>query len=125
MNTIITKFPWVWLWDTLHGSIQHSAELIEMNGGLSLGWYAEEGLEANNKDIRDYLQNLSRKCDNNSQIADNHHRQLERSDPYLIYITSVFIQVKVCKICGASDHTIRSHDKYALQDVAGIGVFFR
>ena len=49
-ETMAMKFPWVRLCDTLHGSIQHSAELIEMNGGLGLGWYSEEGLEANNKD---------------------------------------------------------------------------
>ena len=52
IDTIVQKFPWVRLCDTLHGSIQHSAELIQMNGGVSLGWYSEEGLEANNKDIR-------------------------------------------------------------------------
>ena len=68
---------------TLHSTIQHSAELIEMNGGESLGWYSEEGLESNNKNIRNYLERVSIKCENN-QIADVHHRLLERSDPYLI-----------------------------------------
>ena len=41
------------------------AELIRMNRGESLGWYSEEGFEANNKDIRNYLEHLGRKCDSN------------------------------------------------------------
>ena len=123
-DTISSKFPWVRLCDTLHGSIQHSAELIEMNGGFGLGWYSEEGLEANNKDIRKYLEQLSRKTDSNSQIEDVHHRLLERSDPYIVHIISLFKQTKVCRICDSTDHTVRSHDRYVLQDVEGIGKFF-
>ena len=63
MLNIANNFPWALLNHTLHGTIQHSAELIEMNGGESLGWYSEEGLEANNGDICNYLEWLSRKCD--------------------------------------------------------------
>ena len=60
--------------------------------------------------MRQYLERLSRKCDNNNQIEDVHHRLLERSDPYLIYVTSKYIQMtKYCTICEATDHTIRSH----------------
>ena len=44
-----------------------------MNGRESLGGYSEEGLEANNKDIRNYLENLSKKCDSNQQIKDVHN----------------------------------------------------
>ena len=124
MVNIATNFKWALLNHTLHGTIQHSAELIEMNGGESLGWYSEEGLEANNKDIRNYLERLSRKCDNNKQIEDVHHRLLERSDPYLSYITSTYIRGKSCSICEAKDHTCRSHDKYYLGDVNGIDDFF-
>jgi len=123
--TICNDFPWARLNHTLHGAIQHSAELIEMNLGLSIGWYSEEGLEANNKDIRNYLETLSRKCDGNSQIADVHHRLLERSDPYLIHLSSKFIQGISCSACGATDHTVRSHDKHAaVQEVDEINRFF-
>ena len=86
---VATNFPWALLHHALHGAIQHSAELMEMNGGEILGWYSEEGLESNNKDIRNCLEWLSRKC-NNTQIEDVHHRLLERSDPYLIYDFSVY-----------------------------------
>ena len=74
--------------------------------------------------IRNYLERLSRKSDNNIQIADVHHRLLERSDPYLIHKTSLLLQSKVCTICKATDHTIRSHDRYAEHGVEGIGRFF-
>ena len=94
-----------------------------MNGGESLGWYSEEGLEANNKDIRNYLEHLSRKCDGNKQIEDVHHRLLERSNPYLIYITSKFTGGKLCKVCKASDHTVRTHDAHFFK-VNGLEEFF-
>ena len=120
----MNKFPWAQLNHTLHGAIQHSGELIETNGGESLGWYSEEGLEANNKDIRKYLELLSRKCDNNKQIEDVHHRLLERSDPYLIHLTSKYIGNKVCTICKQTDHTVRSHGIHSSDKVDGIEEFF-
>lgn len=123
MLTIVNNFPWAFLNHTLHGTVQHSAELIEMNGGESLGWYSEEGLEANNKDIRKYLERLSRKCDNNKQIEDVHHRLLERSDPYLIHLTSQYTANKLCTTCNATDHTVRSHDMYSSK-VDGLEEFF-
>ena len=60
MLTITNHFPWAKINHTLHGSIQHSCELIQMNGDRSLGGYSEEGLEANNKDVRNFLEQLSR-----------------------------------------------------------------
>ena len=123
MINIATNFPWAKLNHTLHGAIQHSVELIKMNGGESLGWYSEEGLEANNKDIRNYLEHLSRKCDGNKQIEDVHHRLLERSNPYLIYITSKYSGSKLCTICKATDHTVCTHDAHSFK-VDGLEEFF-
>ena len=123
MINIARNFPFAKLNHTLHGTIQHSAELIKLNGGESLGWYSEEGLEANNKDIRNYLEHLSRKCDSNKQIEDVHHRLLERSDPYLIYITLKYTGAKVCTICKSSDHTVRTHDVHQFT-VDGLEAFF-
>lgn len=123
MINIARNFPWSKLNHTLHGTIQHSAELIRMNGGESLGWYSEEGLEANNKDIRNYLEHLSRKCNSNTQIEDVHHRLLERSNPYLIHITSKYTGAKLCRICNASDHTVRTHDVLQFT-VHGLEEFF-
>ena len=120
---ISTNFPWARLNHTLHGAIQHSAELIEMNEGRSLGGYSEEGLEANNKDIRRFLENRSRKCDANMQLEDVHNRILERSDPYLIYVASRFTQNKFCRECGSSGHPIRSHKKHEMAAVMGLEEF--
>ena len=61
IQNIGSNFQWAKLNHTLHGDLQHNCELIEMNGGESLGWYSEEGLEANNKAIREFLEKLSRK----------------------------------------------------------------
>ena len=77
-----------------------------------MGWYSKEGLEANNKDIRNYLEHLTRKCDNNQQMEDVHHRLLERSDPYLIHVTSKYTGRKLCTICKATDHTVRTHNAH-------------
>ena len=90
MNHMVTKFPWVKLNHTLHGAIQHSVELISLNDGTGLGAYSEEGLEANNKDIRRYLRDLSRKCSSNKQVEDVHHRLLERSCPSVINATAAY-----------------------------------
>ena len=83
-----------------------------MNGCESIGWYSEEGIESNNKDIRNYLEKLSRKCDRNQQIEDVQNHLLERSNPFLRYITSRYLQGKSCSICEGIDHTARSHEKY-------------
>ena len=123
MINIARNFPWCKLNHTLHGTIQHSVELIRMNGGESLGWYSEEGLEANNKDIRNYLEHLSRKSDSNKQIEDVHHRLLERSDPFLINVTSRYTGAKLCTICKASDHTVRTHNQHQFA-VHGLEDFF-
>ena len=76
-------FPWALLNHTLHGCLQHSAELISRNDGYGLGALSEEGLEANNKDIREFLKSRSRKCDPVKQLTDVMHRLLERSEPII------------------------------------------
>ena len=67
--------------DTLHATVHHSAELIRNNETYSLGALSEEGLEGNNKDIRNYLERFCRKTSMINQITDVMNRLLERSDP--------------------------------------------
>ena len=105
MTNTSKNFPWALLNHTLHGTIQHNAEVIEINGEERIGWYSEEGLESNNKDIRKYLECLSRKYDSNYQIEDVHHRLVERSDPYLIHITSKYTGRKLCTVSKSTEHT--------------------
>ena len=98
-------------------------KLIEMNDRESIGWYSEEGLEANNTDIRNYLERLSRKCNNNYQVEDMHHRLLERSDPYLTHMTSKYIERKLCTVCKSIDQTVRIQDAHQFA-VYGLEEFF-
>lgn len=105
------SFPWARLNHTLHGTLHHSAELISLNDGYSLGSLSEECLETNNKDIRNYLQFLSRKTDPMLQLTDVMSRLLERSDPVIRDTTIQNQPMKYCSDCGATDHTIRSHSR--------------
>ena len=106
---LCNNFPWVLLNHTLHGTMHHSTELISLNDGYGLGSLSEECLESNNKDIRNYLQFLSRKTDPIDQLTDVMARLLERSDPRINTLTASFKPKKYCTECGSSDHTIRSH----------------
>ena len=105
------NFPWVLINHTLHGTLQHSAELITLNDGYGLGSLSEECLESNNKDIRNYLQFLSRKISPVAQMTDVMSRLLERSDPKILQLLSKGQPSKYCTECGATDHTIRSHSR--------------
>ena len=105
------NFPWVLMNHTLHGTLHHSTELMTLNDGHGLGSLSEECLESNNKDIRNYLQFLSRKTDPVLQLTDVMARLLERSDPVIHNITTQFQRRKYCTECGADDHTIRSHSR--------------
>ena len=96
---------------TLHGAIQHSGTIIELNGGFGLGALSEEGLEANNKDIRNFIEFLSRKCDPTECLFDVLSRCLERSDPELLDLAREIFKTATCNECGAHDHSIRSHSK--------------
>ena len=124
MLTIAKDFPWAKINHTLHGALQHSGELIQMNNNQGLGGYSEEGLEANNKDVRHFLEHLSRKSDSNQQLTDVHHRILERSDPFLIFLTSKYRQTKQCSLCKQSGHTIRTHDKHFLNQICDLEDYF-
>ena len=96
---------------TIRGSVQHSAELIRINGNCGLGALSEEGLEATNKDVRNYIRDRSRKCGPIEQLTDVIGRLLERSDPLIRNIILKCHAPKCCADCGSTDHTIRSHSR--------------
>ena len=81
---LINNFSFVLLNNTLHATVHHSPELIRRNEGYGLGTLSEEGLEANNKDIRNYLESFCRKTDPLEQLTDVMYRLLERSDPVVL-----------------------------------------
>ena len=105
------NFPWVKINHTLHGTLHHSLELISLNDGYGLKNLSEECLEANNKDIRNYLQFLSRKTCPIDQLTDVMSRLLEHSDPLITYSVTQCQPQKYCTVCAATDHTIRSHSR--------------
>ena len=108
-SKISKYFPWARLNFTLHQSIQHSAELITLNGGHGLGDLSEEGLEANNKDSRKFMDRFSRKYNPEKQLFDVMHRTLERSHPSIRHIIDSFHPQPTCSDCGIVGHTMRSH----------------
>ena len=112
---VIDNFPFALLNDTLHATVHHSAELIKLNEGYSLGALSEEGLEGNNKDIRNYLSKFCRKTNKVHQLTDVIFRLLERSDPGILKLIRFQQSQKKCTECGSKEHTIRSHGrKYSL-----------
>ena len=106
---LIQNFPFVHLNDTLHATVHHSVELIMRNEGYGLGALSEEGLEANNNDIRNYLETFCRKTSPLEQLTDVMYRLLERSDPIVLQSISLQRTQKKCTECGSHEHTIRSH----------------
>ena len=112
---LINNFPFALLNDTLHATVHHSPELIRDNEGYSLGALSEEGLEGNNKDIRNYLSKFCRKTSMINQVTDVMNRLLERSDPKISNKIKKQRSQKRCAECGSTEHTIRSHArKYSL-----------
>ena len=101
-------FPWARLNFTLHAALHHSEQLIRDHGGQGLGELSEEALESNNKDLREWMEKMSRKTSCLDQLIDTMHRGLERSNPR---IHSLFLSFKpdcICCLCGDPGHTIRS-----------------
>ena len=102
---IVIEFPWVNITPSLHKLLAHSPELIQScNDGYGMKQFSEEALEACNKLIRKYRDNLSRKCSFNANITDIFVRLMSESDPVLL----TFRRVPKCKFCGANNHYCHS-----------------
>ena len=113
---IATDFKWVQINYTLHGVLHHSAELIRLNDGYSLGSLSEEGLEAANKHIRVYLETHARKTANHDQIYDVMSRLLERSHPNVLKTKFQFKKPRQCLVCGAKTHSSSYHKSGPLNE---------
>lgn len=108
---VIQNFSFAWFNHTLHATVHHAPELIIRNDGYSLGSLSEEGLEANNKDIRNYLLTHCRKTSPIHKLNDVMNRLLERSHPLILQCIESQHSQKHCTECGSKDHTIRSHSR--------------
>ena len=73
------------------------------------GALSEEGLEAANKHIRQYLELFFRKTCPISQLTDVMNRLLEHSNPIVLHQKEFILQKKrkdiVCLECGSLRHT--------------------
>ena len=79
-------------------------ELIEQNNGRGLLNYTESGLEANNKFLRQYRMNFSRKTSQYENLTDCLNRLWDKSD-YDVNNTLGRLNCTYCKEVG---HTARS-----------------
>ena len=91
-----------------------------LNGNRGLSDLSVKCLEANNKDLRKFLEDYSRKTDPVLQLTDACNRELERSHPTIREIIAEFRPTKLCSTCGASSHTIRTHHKVMGGGVIGL-----
>ena len=91
---------------SVHQILAHSAELISANKNHGLGTLSEEALENNNKNIRKYREQLSRKTTQEDNLSDVFHRLWLKSDPVL----RKFRPVDKCSYCDG-DHHVRSCPK--------------
>ena len=83
-----------------------------LNEGHSLGDLSEEALEANNKYVRCFLGQYSRKTSPDEQLEDVLGRLLERSDPFVLERKLNFRpQKRSCTKCGSSKHSTKLHNK--------------
>ena len=108
---LATKLDWVKINWTLHGVLHHSCELIEVNDKCGLGMLSEEALESNNKYIRKFLEDFSRKMCSVKQLTDVMNRLLERSDPCINWCRLKYNRTIECNTCGSSKHSTRGHQK--------------
>ena len=81
LSLLIAKFKWVKMYYTVHGLLHHSSELIALNGGYALASLSEEGLEATNKFIGNFLELPSRHTSPVDQMTDVIISLLVRSHP--------------------------------------------
>ena len=78
-------------------------------------------MEANNKDIRNFLETHSRKTSREDQLKDVMQRLHERSDPKILSLIRNQSKLMRCKACGSPTHTIRSHNR--IQEAASSGAY--
>ena len=111
---ILMWFPCVHITPTVHKTLAHTWELIDLNGGFGLGSYSEEGLESCNKLLRKIRISLSRKATKESNQTDCMRRLWFRSDPEVNKIRHD--SLPICKQCNTRGHGTRYCPSKAASD---------
>jgi len=100
----VAAISWIEFSTSAHIVLAHSPELIEQNINTGLLNFTESGIEANNKFLRQYRINNSRKTNQYENLSDCINRLWDKSDP-LVVKSRERLQCLHCKGFG---HTIRS-----------------
>lgn len=98
---VLDHFPSFRFTCSVHQLLAHSAELVAANKSHGLGTLSEEALEHNNKNIRKYREQLSRKTTQEDNLTDVFHRLWLKSDP----VIRKFRHVDKCSYCDGDHHT--------------------
>ena len=101
---LVKSVPWIKFTPTAHAVLAHSPQLIEQNNAHGLLNFSESGLEANNKYLRQYRINFSRKTSQEDNLTDCINRLWDKSDFRVVKI----LQRLQCKCCKENGHTIKS-----------------
>ena len=104
---MVKEVPWIKFTPSAHQVLAHSAELIENNNELGLLNYTEAGLEANNKLLRQYRINYSRKTNQHDNLSDCLNRLWDKGDPEVLKIGDRLY----CTHCKEHSHTVKSCQK--------------
>ena len=100
----VASIPWIHITPSAHAVLGHSAELIGENGCIGLLNFTESGLEANNKFLRQYRINKSRKTNQFDNLSDCINRLWDKSDPSVMKARERLN----CRHCKGTGHSIRS-----------------
>ena len=82
MKSIIKYYPWFYCPNAVHKMLIHSTQVMEVLD-LPLGWYSEEPLESNNKTIKNFRENKTRKTSRKVTMLDLMIRLQCNSDPII------------------------------------------
>ena len=91
---IIELFPWAAISPSVHRILAHSWEVMELNGRHCLGDIGEEGLEANNKRIRNLREHGSRKVCTENNFLDTFNHLWDRSRPTIVKMERLILRRK-------------------------------
>lgn len=85
---LIEEYPWYYMPPSVHKVLIHGAQVIE-HALVSIGELSEEAAEANNKHIRDFRKNNTRKMSRTTTNTDLLNRLLLQSDPLITNLRKI------------------------------------
>ena len=101
---LIKEVDWIVIAPTIHMILAHSAELILDNKCYGLLNFSESGIEANNKFLRQYRVNYSRKTNQYDNLTDCINRLWDKSDIAMLK----FRERLHCSYCSSQGHIAKS-----------------